>query len=148
MQLAEETAIVSFIEGNYAFLETGGAESSCNKCSARSSCGSVTLVKRSESHLRIKNSLKLKAGDTVVLGLSTDKLLFGTVLIYLLPLFALFIFAALGKYLGGELYSSIAGIGGLFISLFLIRKYVKQTKVIKQFTPKVIHKVDFNVPQS
>lgn len=145
MQLAEEIAIVSFIEGDYAFLETGGAESSCNKCSARRSCGSVTLVKRSESHLRIKNSLNLKEGDAVVLGLSTDKLLFGTVLIYLLPLFALFIFAALGKYLGGELYSSILGVGGLFVSLFLIKKYVKQRKVIKQFTPKMIHKVDFRV---
>lgn len=145
MQLAEETAIVSFIEGDYAFLETGRGVASCNKCSARSSCASVTLVKRSESHLRIKNSLNLKAGDTVILGLSTDKLLFGTVLIYLLPLFALFVCAAVGKHLGGELYSAIAGICGLFVSLFLIRKFVKQKKVIKQFTPHIIHTVDFKV---
>ena len=142
MHLSKETATVSFIKDGYAFLETGGVESACGKCSARFSCSSMALVSKSSSHLKIKNSTDLKAGDAVSLGLATDKLLFGTMLMYLLPLLVLFIFAAAGKYFGGELVSSIAGISGLFISLMWVKKFLSQKRVIKSFTPTIVSEVD------
>lgn len=137
MYLSQETATVSFIKDGYAFIETGGVESACSKCAARSSCSSMVLISTSSSHLKIKNDINLSEGDAVSLGLVTDKLLWGAVLIYLLPLLVLFIFAGVGKYFGGELLSSIAGIGGLVVSLFLVNRFLSQKKVIKSFTPTV-----------
>lgn len=140
MQLAQETAIVSFIKDNYAYLKTAST-SSCSKCSAQSSCGSLSFIKRPDSHLRVENTLNLKPGDSVVIGLATDKLLLGSVLMYLLPLFSLFIFAAIGKNIGGELLSIGVGLSGLLGSLLLVKKFVKKSKIANHFKPKLIRKV-------
>lgn len=141
MQYTHETATVSFIKGDYAFLETVSAESSCSKCSSRSSCGSLSFFNRPASHLRVKNTIDLKAGDSVVLALGTNKILFGTVVMYLLPLLVLFLFAAIGKSFGSELFSIVAGLCGLFGSLLLIKKFVKKASVAKGFEPTIIRKV-------
>jgi len=141
MQLTEERATVSYIEGEHAFLETEGS-SACGSCSSQSSCGSVRLIKRPSSYLKIQNTLNLEAGDLVVLGLAPEKLLFSTILVYLLPLFSLFFFALIGKTLGGELLSIIAGVAGLLLSLVFIKKFLGRSDVARSFEPQLIRVVN------
>lgn len=140
MQVTQETATVSFIKGDFAYLETGST-SVCGSCSAKSSCGSFSFLKRSNSFLRVVNTLNLKSGDSVIVGLATNKLLLGSVLMYLLPLLMFFLFAFVGKVAGGETTSIIAGIVGLLGGLLVLKRVVGRSNVAKQFEPKVIRKV-------
>ena len=136
MSLAEETAIVRFIDGKYAYLKAESA-SACSSCSAKSACGANT-ISTSKYNLRIKNTNDLKEGDVVVLTLESNKLLLGTIIMYILPLIMLFIFAYFGKIIGGEPISAIGGGLGLFSGLIIINKIINKDQLSKQFEPKVI----------
>jgi len=140
MSLAEEPATVSFVKGGYAYLKTENA-SACSSCSAKSSCGSKTLsLSDAEYTLRVKNTLNLKKGDSVVLALESNTLLFGTIIIYILPLLMLFISAFIAKVLVGEIASIFGGVLGLLGGLIFIRKFIFNSKIAKQFKPTIIYK--------
>jgi len=140
MSLAEEPATVSFVKGGYAYLKTENA-SACSSCSAKSSCGSKTLsLSDAEYTLRVKNTLNLKKGDSVVLALESNTLLFGTIIIYILPLLMLFISAFIAKVLVGEIASIFGGVLGLLGGLIFIRKFIFNSKIAKQFEPTIIYK--------
>ena len=140
MSLAEEVATVSFIKGEYAYLKAESA-SACSSCSAKSGCGAKTATKSDSNYtLRVKNTLNLKQGDSVVLSLEANKLLLGTVIMYILPLIMLFIFAYLGKVGYGEAGSIAGGIIGLLGGLLLIRKILFKDGMAKNFEPTVIYK--------
>jgi sigma-E factor negative regulatory protein RseC len=139
---AQEVAEVSYVEGEFVFLKTSN-QSSCSECSSKSSCGSARLFKPlvEAQEFKIKNTLGLKVGDSVVLGLPPSTLLQGTFLVYLIPLFTLILFAVLGKIIGGEGISIIAGVAGLVISLLMVNKYLSKRVITEQFTPKMLEKV-------
>lgn len=139
---SQEIAEVSYIDGEYVFLKTAN-QASCGECSSKASCGSVKLFKPlvESEEIKIKNTLDLKEGDSVVLALPPSKLLLGTFLVYLFPLFSLMVFAVLGKIIGGEVISILAGLAGLGISLVLVNKYVAKKVVSQQFTPEILEKV-------
>lgn len=138
MALAEETAVVSFIEGDYAFL-TANSLSACSSCAARSSCGARTMTKMHSGYsLRVKNTMNLKKGDSVVLGLESNVLIFGTVVMYILPLMLLFIFSYIGKIMHGEFASIIGGILGLLSGLLIVHYKFSKNRTIEQFSPKII----------
>jgi len=136
---AQKSAEVAYIEGDYAFLKTD-INTSCGECPSKASCGSVKLFKpvSDTGTIKVENSLGLKAGDTVQLGLAPSKLIQGTLLVYIFPLLALFLFAALGKVWGGEAVSILAGLAGLVIALFLVRKFLSQENISAQFSPEIV----------
>jgi len=137
---AEQNATVSFIKGGYAYLKAESA-SACSSCSAKSSCGAKTVSKPDSNYtLRVKNTLNLQQGDVVVLSLESNKLLLGTVIMYILPLIMLFIFAYLGKVGYGEAGSITGGIMGLLGGLLFIRKILFKDGAAVQFEPTVISK--------
>ncbi len=140
MQLTEKTAVVTSIDGDFVLLKSNDNDS-CGSCSANSSCGSVKLLNRTAAGFRIHNSLGLKKGDAVVIALATEKLLLGTVLVYLIPLLFLFLFAIVGKLLSGEMLSISMGVGGFFLSLLFVRNYLKQSNTTNNFEPTIIRKV-------
>ena len=137
----QEIAEVSYIDGEYVFLKTSN-KTSCGECSSKASCGSVKLFKPVVENevIKIKNTLDLNAGDSVVLSLPPSKLLQGTFLVYLFPLFSLMIFAVLGKVIGGEVASILAGFAGLVGSLVLVSKYLSKKSVSQKFLPKMLEK--------
>jgi len=145
--MQQEIAEVSYIDGEYVFLKTSSNKTSCGECPSKASCGSVKFFKPIVDNdiIKIKNTLDLKEGDSVMLALPPSKLLFGTFLIYLLPLFSLIIFAILGKVIAGEGVSIIAGLAGLGLSLFLVKRLLAKTAVSQQFMPslgpKILEKV-------
>ena len=143
MSLEQEFAEVVSVDGGYAFLKTNN-KNACGECSSKGACGSMKLFeprKNEKYNIRVKNTLNLKIGDSVVLELSASKLIQGTFLIYLLPLFSLFLFAGMGKLLAGEIASVFTGIGGLIIALFFVKKFVSHNTVSDQFVPKVTRKI-------
>ena len=142
MQFAEETAIVSQLDGDFVLLETQN-NGSCGNCSSKTGCGSVSSIFtfKPRNKLRINNTLGLKQGDSVVVAMAADKLLMATVLMYLTPLFLLFTFSLIAKLLIGETASIAAGLSGLFIGLIWVKRFTQQSTVAKQFEPKLIRKV-------
>lgn len=146
MPLAEEIATVSFIKDGYAYLKTSSV-SACSSCSAKSACGARTISQPSSTYnLRLENKLDLKKGDSVILGMESNRLLLGTVSMYILPLIMLFIFSYIGKILAGELTSILGGVLGLFGGLSIIRFITSKDNITKQFEPKIICKYDENSP--
>ncbi len=139
--MQRELAEVSFIDGEYVFLKTSST-SACGECSSKGSCGSVKLFKPvvKNNEIKVKSSLDLKEGDSVVLELAPSKLLQGTFLIYLFPLISLIVFAVLGKIIAGEGISIISGIVGMVISLLLVSKYLTKKVVSEAFTPQILGK--------
>ncbi len=131
-----EKAEVSYIDGEDVFLKTSN-KASCGECTSKASCGSVKLFKPVVGNdiIKIKNTLGLNKGDSVVLELPSSTLLLGTFLIYLFPLISLLFFAVLGKFVGGEGFSILSGLAGLAVSLVLVRKYLAQKTVSQKFTP-------------
>ncbi len=134
----QEIGVVSFVRNDFAYLKAKGA-SACNTCSSKGSCGSGRLLNATESDytIRVPNEFNLQQGDEVVIGLSSDKLLLGAMLIYLLPLLFLFAYAGIGKYFGGEIYSVLAGLAGLITGLGIAKKVISINKVARQFQPEV-----------
>ncbi len=139
--MQQELAEVAHIEGDYAFLKTN-RNASCGECSSKASCGSVEIFSPvvADPTLKIKNNTGLQVGDTVQIGLPTSKLIQGTLLVYIFPLASLFIFAAIGKLMSGEGASIVAGLGGLFVALLVVKNLLAKKPVSSQFTPQILTK--------
>lgn len=142
MQFAEETAVVSSVDGDFVFLETQNS-ASCSNCSSKSGCGSVSSIFtfKPKNKLRVNNTLGLKKGDSVIVALASDKLLIATVLMYLSPLILLFTFSLIAKLLIGETASILAGLCGLFVGLLWVKRFTQQSAIAKQFEPKLVRKI-------
>ena len=121
--MIEETAIVERSEKGYIWIRPSGSASECGSCESSGSCSSSFLGSlfqdRASKSIRVKNTINAKVNDTVVLGIHPQGLLSGSALIYLLPIAGLFLFAAMGKLLFGELLSIALGLFGLVFGLFL-----------------------------
>ena len=142
MQFAQETAIVNSVEGDFVFLETQN-NASCDNCTSKSGCSSISSIFtfKPRNKLKIKNTLGLKQGDSVIVAMAPDKLLLATVLMYLLPLILMFAFALVAKLLLGEIASIVAGLFGLFGGLLFIKLITARAEVKDQFQPVLIRKV-------
>jgi len=142
MQFTEETAIVSHLEGDFAFLKTQNNKS-CGNCTSKFACGNVPslFAFKPKNKLKVNNSLQLKAGDSVLIGMSSVGLLKATLLMYLSPLLLMFLFSIVAKLILGEIASIVFGLVGLFLGLFFVRQYTQQKTVAEQFHPKLIRKI-------
>ena len=142
MQYAEETAVVSQIDGDFAFIETQ-SNGSCGNCSSKSGCSNILSIfaLKPMNKLRINNTLSLKEGDSVVVAISSDKILMATFLMYLLPLIMLFVFSLIAKLFFGESASILAGLFGLFSGLLWVKNYTQHSDVATRFQPKLIRKI-------
>lgn len=141
MQFAQETVVVSHIEDGYAFLKASASEG-CGGCASKSACGKFSLFSDTpDLNLKIANTLGLQKGDSAIVSIPSDKLLLGTLLVYLLPLLSLFFFAILGKILIDETASIVFGVAGLFLALFAVKKFIAYRSVTRQFEPKLLRKI-------
>ncbi len=141
----EETVKVTLIKDGFAYVETSAA-SACGSCASKSSCGSLNFFSSSQKKspkagLKVRNTLNLQIGDRAVLALSSEKILLGTFLMYLLPLVSLLLTASIAKSLGGEILSTVVGLMGFIITLIFVKNYLKQQKVSNQFEPTLIRKI-------
>jgi len=142
MQFTEEKALVIKTDRDFAYLETQNA-ASCGNCSTKSGCASVSSIftLKSRNKLKINNTLGLKAGDSVIVAMPSDKLLIATFLMYVLPLISLFVFSYIAKLFFGETASILMGLGGLFVALMLLKQFISRDNIASYFQPKMIRQI-------
>ncbi|MGF1747305.1 MULTISPECIES: SoxR reducing system RseC family protein [Vibrio] len=108
-------------------------QTSCSSCASKSSCGTGIVSKAVGSKALIWNLLtdeKVQSGDVVEIGFPEKSLLQSAALVYLLPLFFLFMGAGLGQLWLAPLFEAGEGVvilsaaGFSFIGFLLARKFI------------------------
>jgi len=145
--MIEELAIVVKIENHQVWVEAA-QNSACGGCQQKASCttkafGSI-LKKKS---VPVDSGIQLKTGDEVMVAIDESLLLRASLLLYLVPLIALFTGAGIADWLLADniLYADlwIAGSAllGFIFSLWLINK--AQSLLILNYyaRPVVVRKI-------
>ena len=126
--MIEELAVVVKIENHQVWVESG-QNSACGGCLQKASCttnalGSV-LKKKS---VPVDSDIQLKAGDEVMVAIDENLLLRASLLLYLLPLIALFSGAVIADWLladnapFADLWIAGSAFLSFLFSLWLINK--------------------------
>jgi sigma-E factor negative regulatory protein RseC len=126
--MIEELAVVVKIENNQVWVESS-QNSACGGCQQKASCvtnalGSVLKKKA----VPVDSDIPLQTGDTVTVAIDEKLLLHASLLLYFVPLLALFAGAALAGWLLPanfqylELCTAASALSGFLLSLWLINK--------------------------
>jgi sigma-E factor negative regulatory protein RseC len=145
--MIEELAVVVKIENHQVWVESG-QNSACGGCLQKASCttnalGSI-LKKKS---VPVDSGIQLKTGDEVIVAIDENLLLRASLLLYLVPLIALFTGAGIADWLlpDNVLYADLSIAGSAFLSflfsLWLINK--AQSLLILNYyaRPVVVRKI-------
>ncbi|MCK9396008.1 MAG: SoxR reducing system RseC family protein [Methylobacter sp.] len=145
--MIEELAVVVKIENHQVWVESG-QNSACGGCLQKTSCstnaiGSV-LKKKS---VPVDSDIQLKTGDEVLVAIDENLLLRASLLLYLVPLIALFTGAAMADWLladdvpHADLWIAGSAVASFLLSLWIINK--AQSLLILNYyaRPVVVRKV-------
>lgn len=147
--MIEEKAIVVAIEDEYALVQTQ-RKSTCQSCSVRSGCGTSVLAKvfgLRVSQIKVCNTLDVKIGDEIVLGINDNALVQGSLLIYALPLVLLLSFSIAGEFwarsqnLNTELVSILSALLGFVIAVFITRHSLLKSDFKNKMQPLMLRVV-------
>ncbi len=106
-----EKAKVVAVRGERALLETQ-RQSACGSCAVNKACGTGVIARYwSARPLRVEahNEIGARVGEEVLVAVEDRFLVRGSLLVYLLPLLALFAGGLLGSVVGGWLQPSTGG---------------------------------------
>ncbi len=143
--MSAEHGIVEKVEPGWAWVKTKRS-SACASCSSRHHCltqgGDQMMVKA-------QNTARAKKGDEVELYLSTKTKLKGTAIVYLIPVFGIFVGAfsanplsvAIG--MNPSLGMAVFTLTGLVLSVFLMR-YLANRMDSKQALIPLVKRVVFS----
>ena len=145
--MIEELAIVVKIENHQVWVESG-QNSACGGCSQKASCstnaiGSV-LKKKS---VPVDSDIQLKAGDEVMVAIDENLLLRASLLLYMVPLIALFTGAGIADWLLADniqytdLWIAGSALLGFLLSLWLINKAQNLLILNYYARPVVVRKI-------
>jgi len=137
--MSAERGVVEKVEAGWAWVKTKRS-SACSSCASRSHCltqGSDQMV------VKAQNSAHAKKGDEVELYLSTKTKLKSTAIVYLIPVFGIFVGAfsanplsaviGLNPSLGMALFT----LTGLVLAVFLMRYLANRMDSKQSLTPLV-----------
>jgi len=145
--MIEELAIVTKIENHQVWVESG-PNSACGGCLQKASCttsaiGSV-LKKKS---VPVDSDIQLKTGDQVMVAIDESLLLRASLLLYLVPLIALFTGAGIADWLllddakSADLWIAGSAVLSFLVSLWLINK-AQSVLILNYYArPVVVRKV-------
>ncbi|WP_019865049.1 SoxR reducing system RseC family protein [Methylovulum miyakonense] len=144
--MIEELAVVVKIANHQVWVE-GGQSSACGGCLQKASCSTHALgsVLKQKS-VPVDSEIPLNIGDKVIVAIEESLLLRASLLLYLLPVLALFTGAGIADGLldnsgTAELWIAGSAISSFLLSLWLINK-VQQVWTFGHFArPLVIKKV-------
>ena len=148
----EETAVVlSCDNSEFAYVEVH-PKSSCGGCSASGVCGTAALSKvfgNKPTVTRVYNTLGVKPGVRVVIGIHEKALSRISVMFYLVPLIALIILALLGQSLATwlgftaqEPFTILSGLVGLMVGLYLTRRFSERVNRDERYQPVMLRYAD------
>ncbi|MGZ5624797.1 MAG: SoxR reducing system RseC family protein [Methylobacter sp.] len=145
--MIEELAVVVKIENRQVWVESG-QNSACGGCLQKASCstnaiGSV-LKKKS---VPVDCDIELKTGDEVMVAIDENLLLRASLLLYLVPLIALFTGAGLAEWLlpdtvaNADLWIAAGAVSCFILSLWLINK-AQSVLILNYYArPVVVRKI-------
>jgi len=143
--MIEESAVVVKIENHQVWVESG-PYSACGGCLQKASCstnavGSVLKKKA----VPVDCDIQLKTGDQVMVAIDENLLLRASLLLYLVPLIALFTGAGVADWLldsmqHADLWIAGSAILSFLISLWLINK-AQVLLILSYARPVVVRKV-------
>ena len=137
--MSAERGTVEKVEAEWAWVKTKRS-SACSSCASRSHCltqGSDQMV------VKAQNTAQAKKGDEVELYLSTKTKLKSTAIVYLIPVFGLFVGAFSANPLSAaigmnpSLGMPVFTLTGLVLSIFLMRYLANRMDSTKALTPLV-----------
>ena len=88
-------------------------------------CGECRLCNNPEIEAVVKNTAGAKAGDTVIIGSPSSKVLFSAFILYILPIMGIMAICAVTSYFFGTACSVISALIWIILWLLLIRRYSK-----------------------
>jgi sigma-E factor negative regulatory protein RseC len=147
--MIEEQAQVVAIKGNQLVLQAQ-TQSACGNCSASQGCGTSLLSKvigRKFTQFQAENIVDAAVGDTVIVGISEDALLKGSLVMYVIPVFGMLVFALLAEYLlvestqSRDLMIALSALIGLVFGAFISRWYFQRRSSVKLFSPVILRKI-------
>ena len=151
--MIEEDATVVEVEPDQIIVQTL-RKSSCNSCAANKACGTAVLSKsigQKHSIISISKSEAdtpvLSPGDQVVIGINESMLFSGSMLAYMVPIIAMFIFALTASWLGtslavtGELHIILSALAGLASGLYFSHLYISKGRQHAAFAPVLLRKL-------
>ncbi|NOT10286.1 MAG: SoxR reducing system RseC family protein [Methylococcaceae bacterium] len=126
--MIEELAVVVKIENHQVWVEAE-SNSACGGCQQKSSCTANTLghVLKKKS-VPVDSFIQLKTGDKVIVAIDEGLLLQASLLLYLLPLMALFTGAGIADWMlladkpFNELWIAGSALVSFILSLWFINK--------------------------
>ena len=144
--MIEELAVVVKIENHQVWVESG-PNSACGGCLQKASCttnaiGSI-LKKKS---VPVDSDIQLKTGDQVMVAIDENLLLRASLLLYLVPLIALFTGAGIADWLladngkFAELWIAGSAVLSFLISLWIINK-AQGLLILSYARPVVVRKI-------
>jgi sigma-E factor negative regulatory protein RseC len=150
--MIEESAKVLAIRDTQLFIQAQPS-SACGACHARSACGQGLLskyFKQEPGQLTIENciesgeSLALKVGDEIIIGIEESTILNGAFFAYLLPLFFVVASAILAQFLNIQsepLQILVVFLGFVFGLFFTKTIFIGKHRHLKNILPVLLRKV-------
>jgi sigma-E factor negative regulatory protein RseC len=147
--MIEEQAQVIEIKGDVLLLQAQ-TQTACGSCAANKGCGTSLLSKvvgRKFTHFQADNNVNAKVGDIVVVGISEDALLKGSMVMYVIPIVAMLIFALFADYFltaatqYRDLMIAVTAIAGLGFGSSVSKWYFSRQSSVHLFAPVVLRKI-------
>ncbi len=145
-----ENGIVTDVNSSLAWVRTIRS-GSCESCSSKDSCGTSHHGQK-EMIVSVKNTLNVKKGDQVVIGLETKPLLVITFLLYVFPVILLIVGALLGNsiapsfHMNPSFLSLVTGIIFFCAAFFIIRKKSQALSTNEIYKPFLVRKKSTVIP--
>ncbi|MFV1985491.1 MAG: SoxR reducing system RseC family protein, partial [Thiohalomonadales bacterium] len=128
--MIEESAIVTSCNNERIVVATQ-KQTSCGSCSVNKACGTGIIsnyFKVKTIEFSLENTINAKTGDTIIVGINERVFLYGSFLMYILPLLFMLCFAILGDYIANliaidniELFVIIMSAIGFVLSFMVTR---------------------------
>ncbi|UAA40072.1 SoxR reducing system RseC family protein [Paraneptunicella aestuarii] len=152
--MIEEIGVVKHVDGQHLIVSTE-MKNACQSCAQRSHCGTGAvaraLANKENQILVARNELDddFQAGQQVRLGVSEEKLLAASSIMYLVPLLALIIGALLGQQILPLLGFHAESWLVLFTVVWMwgtyrILRIWTQSRCQQQFNPVLLGKAEMN----
>ena len=141
--MIKENGVVTRADSSRAWVKTIRTEA-CEHCASKDSCGSSGSFE--EVIITVKNTINVKTGDHVIVGLETNPMLLLTFFLYVFPIISLTIGAIIGNSIALSLHKDPSlvsmAIGFLFFGLAfcLIRLKNNSLSKKKKLQPFLVRK--------
>lgn len=149
--MIKENGVITQVNASTAWVKTNRS-GACESCATKDSCGTANSQK--ELIFTVKNTLDVKKGDHVVVGIETRPMLYLTFLLYVFPILMLITGAVIGNSLAAVIDANpsvsamITGFSFFGMAFFFIRQKHRSLSKNNAYKPFLIRKRLQAIPSS